>query len=257
MTLTGQEPIRLRYPATCSRCGADLPPGSTAYWDRSLRSATCLPCDLAAPADPWATVDEEARGTAGGSARAEYERRSRRGSNGAASWKKGAVGEETLAGRLDRAAVAGRFSVLHDRSIPGSRANIDHIVVARTGIWVIDAKRYTGKIEHRVSGMGRRRTEQLVVRGRDRTGLALAMRRQVEVVDAALAANREPPVEIVPVLCFIDGEWDPFAPPFEIAGVRIVWPRRLAKMLGAEGPVDDGTRSRLVRLLGFALPPAA
>jgi len=32
--------------------------------------------------------------------------------------------------------------VLHDRAIPGSRANIDHIGIGPTGVWVIDTKRY-------------------------------------------------------------------------------------------------------------------
>ncbi len=37
--------------------------------------------------------------------------------------------------------------MLHDRRIPGSRANIDHIAIATSGVWVIDAKRYKGKVQ--------------------------------------------------------------------------------------------------------------
>ena len=36
--------------------------------------------------------------------------------------------------------------MLHDRRIPGTRANIDHIAVASSAVWVIDAKRYNGKL---------------------------------------------------------------------------------------------------------------
>lgn len=35
---------------------------------------------------------------------------------------------------------------VHDRRIPGSRANIDHIAVAATGVWVIDTKNATGAL---------------------------------------------------------------------------------------------------------------
>lgn len=44
------------------------------------------------------------------------------------AWTTGAVGEERLGRRLD--ALAGPLvKVPHDRGIPGSRANLDHLVV--------------------------------------------------------------------------------------------------------------------------------
>jgi len=42
-----------------------------------------------------------------------------------------------------------RLWILHDRRIPGSRANIDHIVVAPSGVWIIDAKRYSDQLVQR------------------------------------------------------------------------------------------------------------
>src|SRR3954454_8966285 len=60
-------------------------------------------------------------------------------------WARGAGGEErvakALAKHLDRGGV-----LLHDRRIPRSQANIDHIAVAPSGVWVIDSKRYQGKV---------------------------------------------------------------------------------------------------------------
>ena len=41
---------------------------------------------------------------------------------------------------------------LHDRRVPGTRGNIDHIVVGPAGVFVIDAKNYQGKIEVRNRG---------------------------------------------------------------------------------------------------------
>ena len=54
------------------------------------------------------------------------------------AWATGAVGEERVGVLLDPLR-SDTVRVLHDRRIPGSRANIDHLVVDSNGIWVIDA----------------------------------------------------------------------------------------------------------------------
>ncbi|MGB3375417.1 MAG: nuclease-related domain-containing protein [Microbacterium sp.] len=59
------------------------------------------------------------------------------------AWERGAIGEEMLAARLKDLPEPAR--VLNDRRLPGTRANIDHIVVAPSGVWVVDAKRYRAK----------------------------------------------------------------------------------------------------------------
>ena len=33
-----------------------------------------------------------------------------------------------------------RFIVLHDRRSPGTRGNVDHLVIGPTGVWVVDSK---------------------------------------------------------------------------------------------------------------------
>ena len=53
-----------------------------------------------------------------------------------AAWKVGAEGEVRVAEVL---ASASGIEVLHDRLVPGSRANIDHIAVGPSGVFVIDA----------------------------------------------------------------------------------------------------------------------
>jgi Nuclease-related domain len=63
------------------------------------------------------------------------------------------------------------MSVLHDRRIPGSRANIDHIVVAPCGVFVIDAKNYKGRVEKRDRGGFFSTDCRLYVGGRDKTPL--------------------------------------------------------------------------------------
>jgi len=36
--------------------------------------------------------------------------------------------------------------ILHDRNVPGNGSNIDHVVIARTGIYLIDAKYWSGRL---------------------------------------------------------------------------------------------------------------
>jgi hypothetical protein len=53
-------------------------------------------------------------------------------------WLRGAAGEEATARVLDR--LPRRWVVRHDLRIPGSRANLDHLVIGRSGVWVVDTK---------------------------------------------------------------------------------------------------------------------
>lgn len=82
------------------------------------------------------------------------------------SWRTGAIGEEEVARHL--AADSPEVPVLHDRRMPGSRANIDHIAIAPSGVLVIDTKRLKGKVEVRKPLCG---SEKLLVAGRDKTKL--------------------------------------------------------------------------------------
>ena len=142
-------------------------------------------------------------GVAGSSARREYERRKAKDEEmlrekwghfgGLAvalsderphtkSRDRGAIGEERLGARLNALAADG-LAVLHDRRIPGSKANIDHIVVTPGGIWVIDAKRYKGRPELKIErGILRPRVEKLLVGRRDCTKLVDGVLKQVDVM---------------------------------------------------------------------------
>jgi hypothetical protein len=54
-------------------------------------------------------------------------------------WLRGAAGEAATALLLQRLP-ARRWVVRHDLRIPGSRANLDHLVIGRTGVWAVDTK---------------------------------------------------------------------------------------------------------------------
>ena len=73
--------------------------------------------------------------------------------------------------------------VLHDRRIRGSRANIDHIAIAPSGVWVIDTKRYRGKVAVVKPLFGR---AKLTIAGRDKSRLVDGLAKQVALVEAAM-----------------------------------------------------------------------
>ncbi len=63
-------------------------------------------------------------------------------------WARGAAGEQATAALLAGLAPR-RWTVLHDLAVPGSRANIDHLVIGPTGLWVVDSKAFRGKVQVR------------------------------------------------------------------------------------------------------------
>ena len=146
------------------------------------------------------------------------------------AWAIGAVGEQRV-GEALRSCEG--VHVLHDRLMPHSRANIDHIAVAPSGVYVIDAKRYEGNVEARDVGDWRSQDVRLYVNGRDRTKLIDAMAAQVEAVRNAIPAGSVVPIH--PVLCFVDGTWPMFRRrPLSIRGVTIIWPDGLANLVTTE-----------------------
>lgn len=167
------------------------------------------------------------------------------------AWAQGAAGERVVGAMLDGCSGA---VVLHDRRIPGSRANIDHIAVSAAGVFVIDAKRYHGKVEARDVGGWLRTDQRLYVANRDRTKLVDAMAHQVEVVRAACAASVVEAVAVQPVLCFVDAAWPVFGRPLRVRGVTVVQPTRLAAIVGAPGPLGPSDIDALAAALTCALP---
>ena len=222
----------------CGACGVQLSRGSEASWDGATKEVTCLAC--------IPDRSEPAAGVAGASAAAEGQRRKAKrvaearrrygdhaaavaeamaGRDAAASWSKGSDGESKLAAFVARE-VGDAVIPLHDRLIPGARGNIDHIFVAPTGVWVVDAKAYRGKVVKREVGPIWRRDNEVFVGGRDRSALAKGVEKQVAAAIAAL--NPDPSVKGAPVygaLCFVESEWALLDFPFQVGNVWVL-PRR-------------------------------
>lgn len=172
------------------------------------------------------------------------------------AWATGARGEQKLADALSRHCPD--VPLLHDRRIPRSRANIDHLAFAASGVYVIDTKRYKGKIAVDKPLWG---TPRLRIGGRDRTSLIGSLERQVAVVEAIL----EELGENVPVhgcLCFVApqgllGDVElPLWRTLRIKGIPLYYARRLARQLRSEGPVTSAHARALQALLASRLPPA-
>jgi Nuclease-related domain len=148
--------IRLRYAGNCACCAEAVLAGTKAWWDEANHRVTCVACQVGRVDDGEAPVvvpAVSAAGVAGGSARQEFERRHARRAErldvkwghlagvvkflsddpqSTTAWAKGSEGERRLAAHL-RTALGERAVLLHDRKVPGTRGNIDHLAVAASG----------------------------------------------------------------------------------------------------------------------------
>ncbi len=167
------------------------------------------------------------------------------------AWRVGAEGERRVAEVLEP--VPG-IEILHDRQVPDSKANLDHLVVAPSGVFVIDAKKYTGGIEVRDVGTMFKADHRLYVKGRDRTKLVDSMLWQRDVVRSALGVEFAD-VEVHGSLCFIGVEWGWRKRPKSLKGVVSIWPLALPEHVSAPGPHADRI-SEIAAHLRAALPPA-
>lgn len=277
--------LRLRREDRCAGCDSALLVGVEAWWDPDARSTTCVPCHDGPP--PIAC------GVAGASATAEYEKRSRREahrkqavvdrdrtwrnqvradhpvlgriatavtpkpvvgpeSQATRAWKVGAEGEEGVARTL---AACANVIALHDRRVPGTKGNIDHIAVGPAGVYIIDAKRYNGKVERRDVGSFFRSDERLFVDGRDRTKLVRQTGWQMEAVRVALDGAAHPDVSLRAILCFVESDWPLlFARPLHLQGVTVLWPKALQELVAGGDLLDAATRDHVARDIAAALP---
>jgi hypothetical protein len=273
--------MALRREDRCSTCSCHLPVGMKAQWDSVAKAVTCLACvdrepPDAAPSSGPPTVDPAPidPGRPGASARAEHQRRQTKraaqiderwgtGRLGklakflsddpqtTKAWAEGASGEERVA-RVLHERLGDRAVLLHDRRVPGTRGNIDHLVVASSGVWVIDAKKYKGKVEQRDVGGWFKTDRRLYVGGRDRTKTVQGLGWQVDAVARALGTEEVP---IEPALSFVGAEWPIFfAKPFRLHGVWVSWPAKLADLIAAPGPLTASDIDRVARQLSARLP---
>jgi hypothetical protein len=274
--MTTSSPWRVRYDGVCARCGIPLLKGTPAVWDRASRTIQCIECPVPQPPPPPAPPRPIDPGVPGGSARAKHDHLETRreasltdhwGTGFAAKvvravseeprttrvWAIGAEGEERLAAEL---ATVPNLLMLHDRKIPGTKANIDHIVIGPAGVFVVDAKNHAGRIEIRDRGGLFRTDHRLTVGRRDQSALADGSLWQAGLVEAVLADRQLVPMPpVVPVLCFLRAEWPAFFPPNSFRGVRLESPRSIEHLVTAPVAISEAQGHFLLALLAEAFPP--
>ena len=260
--------MRLHYAGTCAACGGMVARGEEAWWDASRRLVTCLTCRGTTEETPAPVFDP---GEPGSSAEAKYERlhakreqvMDRRWGRLAGvakllsddpqstrAWAKGAEGERRVAAALERE-LGDRVVLLYDRRIPGRVTNIDILAVATSGVWIVDAKHYRGRVERRDKGGWFSTDLRLYAGGRDQSKMADGLEVQMLGVRQALG---DPAIPIRPTICFTGAEWGLFPRPFDFRGVRVTWPGALANEIGRPGPLTRQRVEELALLLTRRLP---
>lgn len=112
----------------------------------------------------------------------------------AARQLKGATGENRLYERL-LPLVGSGYRLLEDRSVPHHVGNIDLILIGPAGVFVIDAKNWSGAVELREG--------QLRQNGFGRADELVGVYDQAAVVQRALASAGAPSLPVWPVLCLV------------------------------------------------------
>ena len=287
----GWKRLKLRRDDECATCGTLLSMGTISLWNSSQRIVTCevhsetknseienLTSEAKALI-PEIEVLQFSQGTAGGSARAEGRRRVKKREDrinkkfpragkyilaltdepqSIKAWKVGAEGEIAVGKFLDSLAIKYGFQVLHDRLIPKSRANIDHIAITKAGVFVIDAKNYKGLIEIRDnSGFFEKSAPELWVGKRNRMSLITGMKKQISIIDEILRINSiEMPV--IGVLTFYDAKWETFSllrKQVEVDGV-LINSKGIEAILSRIGTLTATEIGTIERLLATVLLPA-
>lgn len=281
----------LKRDGICSTCRSPLPQGTRAQWDNAAKHVTCIPCVDGSLPRPTPEVPSVLApipepgvapldlppidiGTPGASARKEFDRRHAKHEQqieekwgtgrlgrmakflsdepqSTTAWAKGAHGEQRVAEILSER-LAENAVLLHDRKVPKTKGNIDHIAIAPSGVWIIDAKKYTGKVEKRDVGGFFKTDLRLYVGGRDRSKSVDGLQWQVDAVRTVLEDEAIP---VHPALSFVGAEWPMFfAKPFQLKGVWISWPGKLADLVLGDGPLAIDEVDRVARLLSHRLP---
>jgi hypothetical protein len=137
------------------------------------------------------------------------------------AWRRGAVGERRTAKLLAPLERQG-WAVLHDLAIPGTRANLDHLVIGPGGVLVVDSKQYRGRLRLDPYGM--------VWHGRHL--LVSALRKVVWAADQADEVLGVADVQVAAVLA-VHGASVPWGG-LEADGVTIVPARRVPGLLQAQ-----------------------
>lgn len=165
------------------------------------------------------------------------------------AWRKGASGERQVGRALDSLSRKGVVS-LHDLPVPGSRANIDHVAVGPSGVFVVDAKQYKGKLQVRSRGSA------LWINGRNRSHLLDQVHTQAEIVEGVLRQAGLADIKVQPALCFVGTEIPLFSPN-RVDGVVLCTPNALRRRIAPtkSAALSPDQVSRVVEVFSSTFRP--
>ncbi|WP_189925979.1 nuclease-related domain-containing protein [Kitasatospora xanthocidica] len=190
------------------------------------------------------TVKSSAAGTAAGPSRARLTKTppTPQQLKAADRWEQGARGEEETA-RILAPLLRDGWTILHDRGLVDSRANLDHIAVGPGGqIVVIDSKKWTPYpgVELKVPY-----TEDALVYRYDRTKDVRALLNEVDhMVDD---------IDVRPTALIVVHDVEYWGPRLRCLGVLVIRPDRLLDEVRQAQPVSR--RSDLARFMDLTFPP--
>ena len=157
------------------------------------------------------------------------------------AWQRGAAGERRTARLLDRLTRDG-YVVFHDLAVPDSSANVDHLVIGPTGVFVIDSKQWTGSVHQGADGLAWHNHYRL-----DRT--LETVRWEAEALGRLLGTR------IHPLLCVHGAHVHGGG--LEAQGVAIVPAHLLRSALGYDRVLSDADVALLAATAWTRLRPAA
>ena len=191
---------------TCIGCGMVIEKKTAGWYNGVERIVRCTTCgkpsevaespvveDLTPERSPVSNLREDP--VSGSSMLREAQSRNDQ------NYLKGATGEY-LTGVKFKADLHDGIVVLSDRFVPGSLSNVDHIVVAPSGVWVVETKNWHGKIRYKESVF--KGTKRLMVGEYDRTTKIDAMFGLV--IPVAQVVN-DKSVDVRPAMVLLDGNW--------------------------------------------------
>ena len=148
--------------------------------------------------------------------------------------------------------------ILDDRRVPDGTSNIGHVVVAHSGVWIIDTKDQEGTIEYRNASGRFDADERLYVDGEDCSHLAYDIYAEVIPV-AKLLADRSIPIH--PAIVFVNAKWKLsllrriINRPYTHNRVTIAWPAALLSAIKKAGPLTSESIARIGEHLDKRLEP--
>lgn len=168
----------------------------------------------------------------------------------AAQYTAGAAGERRTAQLLDPLRHEG-WTILHDRALPGTRANVDHLAISPTGaVLMPDSKHWSARYPLTV------RDGRLWHGEHDVTGRLRGLHHEQRTVSRVLG------VPVTPIIAMhgapLHGPSGQAATELEIDGVRIVPAQRLTTVMRATGHIPgQRLHDELAAHARRALPPHA